>query len=223
MKNVVPRTKRKRSIEISEPPRRAPSGAAVMLPAVTEALTRAMFEEWARTGYAALSLETVARLAGVGKAALYRRWPSKLAMAADRLEALGVELSPDRDTGSLRGDIAVVVSDLRRILRHPLIRRILPDLHAEMPRNPELAARIRGRLQVERRKRGTLLVARAVARGELPAEVDAELASDALGGMIYWRMIITGGVADRRYLDQLTAFIVDGLRGAIASPPPVFS
>lgn len=211
MKNEALWTKRKRSIE-NRSPKRAPSGAAVMLPAVTDALTRAMFEEWARTGYAALSLETVARLAGVGKAALYRRWPSKLAMVADRLETLGVELSHDQDSGSLHGDVAAVVADLRRILRHPLIRRILPDLHAEMPRNPDLAARIRGKVQIERRKRGTALLARAVARGELPADVDAELASDALGGMIYWRMIVTGGVADRRYLEQLTTFIVSGLR-----------
>jgi AcrR family transcriptional regulator len=52
-----------------------PYGAAVMRPSVTEALTKALFEEWARTGYGALSLETVAKRARVGKAALYGRWP----------------------------------------------------------------------------------------------------------------------------------------------------
>jgi AcrR family transcriptional regulator len=200
--------KRKRSDENAPRPKRAPSGAAVMLPAVTEALTRALFEEWARTGYAALSLENVARKAGVGKAALYRRWPSKLQMVADRLEVLGIELSQDRDTGSFRGDVAAVLADLRRLLRHPLIRRILPDLHAEMPRNPELAARIRGRLQTERRQRGSQLLRRAIERGELKPDVDAELLNDALGGMIYWRVVVTGGVADRRYLDDLCAFVV---------------
>lgn len=35
---------------------------------VTDALTRALFVEWARVGYAALSLEAVAKRAGVGKA-----------------------------------------------------------------------------------------------------------------------------------------------------------
>ena len=35
---------------------RTPAGAAVMQPAVTAALTRAFFEEWAEKGYAALSL-----------------------------------------------------------------------------------------------------------------------------------------------------------------------
>lgn len=200
--------KRKRSDEDGAPAKRAPSGAAVMLPAVTEALTRALFEEWARTGYAAISLENVARNAGVGKAALYRRWPSKLEMVADRIEALGIELSKDRDTGSFEGDVAAVLADLRRLLRHPLIRRILPDLHAEMPRNGELAARIRGRLQTERRQRGSQLLRRAIDRGELSPEVDVELLNDALGGMIYWRVIVTGGVADRSYLEGLCAFIV---------------
>ncbi|THD53513.1 helix-turn-helix domain-containing protein, partial [Phenylobacterium sp.] len=53
------------------------SGAAVKRPQITDALARRFFEEWARVGYSALSLDAVARKAGVGKAALYRRWRSK--------------------------------------------------------------------------------------------------------------------------------------------------
>ena len=57
------------------------SGAAVKRPQITDALTRTFFEEWSRVGYSALSLDAVARKAGVGKAALYRRWRSKADMA----------------------------------------------------------------------------------------------------------------------------------------------
>jgi AcrR family transcriptional regulator len=57
--------------------RRTPTGAAVLQPEITKAITGAVFDELADQGYARLSMEAVAKRAGVGKSALYRRWPSK--------------------------------------------------------------------------------------------------------------------------------------------------
>lgn len=193
-------------------PRRSPSGAAIMQPAVTHALTRALFEEWAEHGYVGISLERVAGRAGVGKAALYRRWPSKVAMVSDRLAEVGIELAKLVDTGALESDIKALLYQLRRVLKHRLVRRILPDLHAEMQRNPDLAADIRGRLQTERRRRTATIVERAVARGELTADVDVNLFNDAVGGLLYWRLIITREKPDRIYIETLTRFIIAGLQ-----------
>ena len=203
---------RKRSAqEGDEKSRRLPSGAALMQPAVTDALTRALFEEWAEFGYVGISLERVAQRAGVGKAALYRRWPSKLAMVTDRLEVVGIDLAPLIDTGTLAGDITTMLLQVRRVLRHRLVRRILPDLHAEMQRNPGLAKDVRGRLQGERRRRAASVLERAIARGDLPTTLDTKLFNDAAGGMLYWRLIITHERADRRYIDGLVNFIIAGL------------
>ena len=69
-------------------------------PAVTAAITRATFREWARVGYASLAMEAVARRAGVGKAALYRRWPSKEALVADLMRQVGTPLGEVPDHGS---------------------------------------------------------------------------------------------------------------------------
>lgn len=205
--------RRKRSDEITAvEPRRSPSGAAIMKPAVTHALTRALFEEWAEHGYVGISLERVAGRAGVGKAALYRRWPSKLVMVSDRLAEVGIELALLVDTGALESDIMALLYQLRRVLRHRLVRRILPDLHAEMQRNSELAGDIRGRLQTERRRRTATILERAVARGELPADVDVNLFNDAVGGLLYWRLIITREKPDRVYIETLTRFIIAGLQ-----------
>lgn len=203
---------RKRSDDRGPLARRRPSGAAVPRAAVTEALTRALFVEWAAHGYAALSLEAVAKRARVGKAALYRRWPSKAAMVADRLPRVGVELSATEDQGSLPGDVRALILALRRVLRHPLVRRILPDLHAEMARSGELRAIVR-RLQAARRERAAAIVQRGVERGELGPEVDRETAVDLLGALIYWRLIVIGGRSDRRYVDGVTRMIVAALRG----------
>lgn len=205
---------RNRSIALDTPQaRRVATGAAVMQPAVTQALSRALFEEWARTGYAGLRLEKVAKRAGVGKAALYRRWPSKAAMASECLAAVGLTITDVADTGSLEGDVRALLLAIRRVLRHPLVRRVLPDLHAEIGRSPELRASIRP-FQAARRERGRALVERAIARGELHAATDMELVADLIGAPIYWRLTVTGGVADRSYVDRLAAALAAAIKAS---------
>lgn len=192
--------------------RRAPSGAAVMRTSVTDALTRAFFDEWAQSGYGALRLETVARRAGVGKAALYRRWSSKHEMAIELIRTLGSDLTPIPDSGSLVEDLRQILISLRRTLRHPLIRRILPDLHAEMARSSALSVEIRNTLQIERRERAKVIVDRAISRGELPIDTNHDLANDALASILYWRMIVTGGRVNRAEIDEIAQFIAAGLK-----------
>lgn len=190
---------------------RCVTGAAVMQPRVTNALTRALVIEWARHGYAALSLEAVARRAGVGKAALYRRWPSKLAMVSERIETVGLDLAMSADTGTLPGDIREVLFTLRRQLRHPFVRRILADLHAEMTRNSQLAQNVRQRLQVGRRNRGTMILQRAIDRGEIPLGMPLELVKDTFAALLYWRLVVLDEVADDSYLEALAQTILHTL------------
>ena len=202
-------------IKSRHPAAPAARGGALMRPSITAAFTQALFQEWAERGYGAMTLEAVAKRAGVGKAALYRRWPSKLPMVIDCLEQIGREAAvvPEvPDTGSLKGDLKALLSGLRRVLRHPLVRRILPDLQAEVLRSPELALAIQGRLQSEYKDPGAAMLQRAIARREIPAGIDMDLAMDGIGAMIYWRMIITQGQADDKYLDRLSSFIVAALR-----------
>ncbi|PLZ01041.1 TetR family transcriptional regulator [Burkholderia sp. WAC0059] len=169
---------------------------------VTDALTRAFFEEWARVGYAALSLERVAKNAGAGKAALYRRWPSKVAMASDLLSKVGLTLTELPDRGSLEADLLAFLHSLRRVLRHRIIRRVVLDLHAETGREPALKAAILP-FQEARRNRAKTLIDRAVARGEVPATVDRETAADFMVSALYWRLAVIGGHSDGRHLETI--------------------
>lgn len=156
-------------------------------------------------------MEAVARRAGVGKAALYRRWPSKLALLTDLLAQAGTPPADIPDQGSLTGDVRLFLRQTQRLLQRPLVRRILPDLHAEMGRTPGLAAAVRNGLQKERRELGGRLLDRAVARGELGAGMDQSLALDLLGAPLYWRAVVTGGPTSPDYLEALTTMTVGGL------------
>lgn len=193
---------------------RALSGAAIMRADVTEALTRAFFQEWARAGYSALSLERVARSAGVGKAALYRRWPEKPAMAGDLLSRAGLTLTDVGDQGSLEADLKALLFALRRVLRHPLIRRIITDLHAEIGRTPSLEAAIRP-FQRARRERINGLLDRAIARGELSPSVDRETAADFVAAPLYWRLAVVGEQADKHHIARLAHMLASALRADV--------
>lgn len=191
--------------------RRKPSGAAVIRADLTEAFFRALFEEWADTGYAAISLERVAARAGAGKAAIYRRWPSKRAFASDAIERVAVELGEFSDHGTLAADLAAYLEKTRRALRHPLVRRIVPDLAAERIRSGDLTA-VLDRIAARRRALGETLLDRAVARGELPAGIDRELALDLIPSPLYWRMVVRGRPVGRADLEQQVSALVAALK-----------
>jgi AcrR family transcriptional regulator len=192
---------RNRSNE-SEPAKRSPSGAAIRRSSITDALVHTFFDEWARTGYATLSLERVAKRAGVGKAALYRRWSSKSAMASELLAQVGLSITQTDDMGSLEADIEALLLAIRRVLRHGTIRRILTDLHAEIGREPALAEAIRP-FQQARRDRVRELIERAITRGELGEHVDFETIADLLAAPLYWRLVVIRGRSDRQHIKRL--------------------
>lgn len=178
---------------------------------VTDALLRAFLEEWAVYGYAALSLERVAARAGAGKAAIYRRWPSKVAIAAEAVDKFGRVLTDVADHGALARDLEAYLLMLRRALRHRLVRRILPDLYAEAARGTELLPVLRD-LSVSRRQGGLSLIERAIARGELRAEIDRDLAMDMIPASLYWGMIVTRRRITRVQLQRQVDALLAGLQ-----------
>jgi len=193
--------------------RRTPTGAAVLQPEITVAITEAVLDELAEQGYARLSMEAVAKRAGVGKSALYRRWASKQEMALAVVAEFSVEQAVAPDTGSLRSDIRESLDALMHWLSHPRFSRILPDLVAEMARNPELGKIVEGMIGQPRRDRALVMLQRAIKRGELDPDTDMELALDLLAAPIYWRLTVRDGEAETGYLDKLAAAICGALGG----------
>ena len=191
--------------------RRTPSGAAVLRPEMTAAITEAVLDELAEQGFSRLSMEAVAKRAGVGKSALYRRWSSKQDMALAVIAEFSVARATFPDTGSLHGDLRASLDALMDWLTHPRFSRILPDLVAEMVRNPELAALVDSMTGGPRREQAARIFQRAIERGELHPDVDTELALDLIAGPVYWRLVVRAVDVSPDYLDALTAMMCRAL------------
>ena len=185
--------------------RRPPAGAAVLRGEITKAIRGAVLRELAEVGYGRFSIEGVARRAGVAKTAVYRRWNSKLDMVLEIIsEVVGRRLALP-DTGSLRGDLEILMRVGARALQHPLASQIIPDLLAEAARNPQIAETLRGALWVNQRDVGVLIVDRAIARGELPEGADPDVAIDLIVGPLYWRLAIARRGLPDAQLSRLAA------------------
>ncbi|MBB5911223.1 AcrR family transcriptional regulator [Nocardia transvalensis] len=193
-------------------PARRTSGGPVLQDALTDALASAFFEELAAAGYGRLSIEAVARRAGAGKAAVYRRWPSKQAMALDLITKVAVAAADTPDTGTLRGDLHAYLTAAADGLRHPLASKIIPDLLAEAGREPALAASLAEGIGGARRERAAELLRRGIDRGELPRDLNIPLALDFLAGPLYWRLTISDAPLEPGYLDDLITMLLNAFR-----------
>ncbi|MFI0900260.1 TetR/AcrR family transcriptional regulator [Streptomyces sp. NPDC020983] len=164
---------------------------------LTQAIFEATLRELAEKSFEELSFDSIAPAAGTGKSVLYRRWSTtaELVLAAlkDHEAGLGRPVVPD--TGTLRGDLIVILSTLARILDQPRGRALRPLL-AQRARHPELFEQIMD--QVVRPHRATMLecIRSAADQGQAdPARATERIA--AVGPrLIIAECLETGSVSD---------------------------
>jgi AcrR family transcriptional regulator len=125
---------------------------------------RATAEELARVGYAALRVEDVARAARVNKTTVYRRWPTKVQLVTETLQLESERCVVAPDTGSVREDLRAMLHAFVEQGRTPLARAWLSEMG-----NTEVRTIMRG-FRHHFESQWVAVIARGMARGELPAD-----------------------------------------------------
>ncbi len=152
-----------------------------------EAIIGATLQALAESGFTGLSMEAVAARAGVGKATVYRRWPSKDALVSDALATLA-NVSGGVETGSIRDDLVAWLNTVRRHNIQTLSGRIMPRLLAEKETHPDLFETYRERVMAPARERVAAVLRGGIASGELSPDTDVDLVTDMLiGSVAYWQ------------------------------------
>src|SRR2546423_10532763 len=147
-----------------------------------KAILQAASELVATSGLADMTIEGVADRAGVGKSSIYRRWPSKGALAFDAVVETILSTQPTPDTGSLEGDLLQVAKTWIGGARGRRGGRTVAGLIAEVQSEPDLAAAWRGGVVGRGRRAGGPGGGRGAGRGGGPAR--REPAGDI--GPFYW-------------------------------------
>ena len=157
------------------------------------AIIGATLEALRDEGFRGLSVEGVRQRAGVGKATIYRRFPSKLELVRAAIASLNPDLPEPPDTGTLRSDLATVFRLTYEAAVDSKTTTFAPRLLAESADDPEFHRLFREALIDPRRAGLRTILERGVDRGELPPETDFELVIDMLAGPVIYRLLIDGG------------------------------
>jgi AcrR family transcriptional regulator len=166
------------------------------------AILEAALAEYATHGLDGLSVDAVAVRAGVSKATIYRRYPSKAQLVAAAAFAVAEDAAPKPDTGSLRGDITAALMNLRRLLQDPVLGAATRMLVTDAVRNEELAQMHTE--FVRRRRQGSFdAFRRAIARGELRPDVDLDIAADTLAAPLFYRHMVLHDQVDDAYVEAI--------------------
>src|SRR5262249_24460423 len=166
-------TRPKPSSQASERPRVRRPGRPRSA-AAHEAIRRAALTLFIEQGPEAMSIEAVAAKAGVGKAAIYRRWSSKEELVIDAvIEAFAEASSPD--TGNVRDDLAQSTKNLQALMASSPTGDVFPRMAAEVARRTPLGRLYGARVIGPRRTLFEEALRRGMARGELPQAIDVEL------------------------------------------------
>ena len=148
-------------------------------------------------GYDALSVEKVAKSAGVSKATIYRRYPNKLELVLASLDQNLYSL-PAPDTGSGLGDLHELAQMILSFGLNDETRCMFGTMMMARARHPELAQAMHKRIVSPRRLRVRSVLERAVARGELSKETPLELVMD----MVFGAMLVRLARGERLSQDQ---------------------
>jgi len=163
-----------------------------------KAILTASLEILLEQGYNALTIEGVAARAGVGRPTIYRRWPSKAALAVAALVESRQLAIPDRDRGSLRAELIAIQRHQISLMNSPESRRVTSGLVADLVNDPVLAETYVSEYLVPRRAVVWKVLQRAVDRGELRPDADFAFAYDLLIGPLFMRAVVWGQPLSRQ-------------------------
>ncbi|MHB9849059.1 TetR/AcrR family transcriptional regulator [Streptomyces krungchingensis] len=193
---------------MSTPVHKRPGGRSTR---VRQAVLDATIDLLNSGGLEAVTFPAIADKAGVHRTSLYRRWGALDELLLDALadSVQGALTLPD--TGSLREDLIVLLSEVRDMMRSPLGRSLTEILVSS--RSPTAIA-IRDAYWAERRIRLAAIVERGAHRGELRPGLDPQLVLELLLGPLHARAF----TAPDTLTPDVPALIVDSLLGGIGVP-----
>ena len=177
---------------------RSESARRAILGATTELIER--------DGYGRVTMESIARHAGVSKQTVYRWWPTKAAILLEALNEGAAAISPLRDTGSFE-------TDLRTFLRSTVAGgsrngRLLAALMAEAQFDEDLAEAFRTGFLARRRQVLGELLERGRNSGDLAATADTDFLVELVFATLWYRILAQNRPLNRVFADRLTRSVL---------------
>jgi len=181
--------------------RRSPESADAILEAAREVLIE--------NGHAGFSIEAVARRARAGKPTIYRWWPSKTALLLDVYQRQKRDIVYG-DSGPLADDLFRFLKSLFSHWRDTASGSIFKSIISEAQSDAGAAAAL-AEYSRERRAHTGRIVERAIARGEVGADVDPTIIADLVASYAWSHLLTDRLDEDDAALRKAVGYIVQGI------------
>lgn len=157
-----------------------------------------------------MTVDDVAAQAGVGKATVYRRWPSKQDLAVKAMTELFASEFPEPDTGSIRGDVTESIRRVLTFVNTAEGKAFLRTTIAESIRDPRIASLYRESSE-RSEAAGRRILQRGVDRGEVRPDINVDLALEWLSGLLAARLIGNRPLPGVDELDSYVDWVLHGI------------
>lgn len=144
------------------------------------------YRQLTRDGLSGVSIDDIARESGVAKTTIYRHWPTRSALLIDACSRMGAaQQAPD--LGRLRDDLQILTRNVAEQLRTAAWTSVLPSIIDAAERDGEIA-KMQAAMHQNNLAPFAVVVERAKARGDIPADASAaNLIAMVLGPLFYRR------------------------------------
>jgi AcrR family transcriptional regulator len=194
-------------------PRRRPGGRAAR---VREAVHRAVLDVVEEGGGDKVGIPEISRRAGVRDSSIYRRWGTRENVILDALLAASERTMPVPDTGTLHGDLTALATALIDYLDAPLGQGLVRAL--PFASDSEEINEARKAFWDARYRATESMFSRAVARGELPPDIDGRIGVELLIAPIHFRNLLTREPVDAEFASQLATYVIRALEAREGTP-----
>ena len=157
-----------------------------------------------------ITVEAIARKAGVGKMTIYKWWPSKTYVALDAFKKTINKMIVAPDTGDTERDLAELLRSAMSSYSSAT-GRIFGQFLAECQNDPEFAALFRERFMKPRREATREILNRAMKRGEIDQKIDQETIIDLIFGPMVFRLMAGHGPLNKTEADAMISILLRGI------------
>ncbi|QDY79393.1 TetR/AcrR family transcriptional regulator [Streptomyces qinzhouensis] len=183
------------------------------------AILDAALEQLGTVGWSGLTMEGVAAGAQTGKAAVYRRWPSKVDLVADALRSSMPSLDGAPDCGGVREDLFQLCRAIRdTFFSRPglALRSVLHECDSATAER--FHAVIMGQVVEPSVRLIRAVVERGVARGEVRGDAIDDMVFEVIPGLMMYRSKVCGSEwGDREIAEMVDRVMVPLLRSCGAA------
>jgi AcrR family transcriptional regulator len=160
----------------------------------------------AEIGYDRLTIDSVAARAHASKTTIYRRWSGKAELIVDALNSLKGS-HPVPDTGSLRGDLEQIARNATST-DNCFDAQLMIGLITALARDEELRRVVRERFIDPGHSDLNAIFARAIARGEIPADRNLDILVSLFPALMIHHLLTSGELPEAQFAEQVMTDLI---------------